>query len=84
MSEAAQVQFMNQKKTITAQPKLALFRISNCIVPLPPLADQNRIVAKLNELMTYCDQLEESIKDSQTQNEMLLGQVLREALEAEG
>lgn len=84
MSEAAQVQFMNQKKTITAQPKLALFRISNCIVPLPPLADQNRIVAKLNELMTYCDQLEESIKDSQTQNEMLLEQVLREALEAEG
>jgi len=31
--------------------------------------------------MAYCDRLEESIKNSQTQNEMLLGQVLREALE---
>jgi len=31
--------------------------------------------------MAYCDSLEESIKNSQTQNEMLLGQVLKEALE---
>lgn len=31
--------------------------------------------------MQYCDKLEESIKTSQQQNEMLLQQVLREALE---
>ena len=50
-------------------------------IPLPPLSEQKRIVAKLDELMSYCDSLEESIKNSQQQNEMLLGQVLREALE---
>ncbi len=50
-------------------------------IPLPPLAEQKRIVAKLDKLMSYCDRLEESIKNSQKQNEMLLGQVLREALE---
>lgn len=55
--------------------------MNNLIIPLPPLSEQKRIVAKLDELMAYCDSLEESIKNSQTQNELLLGQVLREALE---
>ncbi len=56
-------------------------KLSNIITPLPPLAEQKRIVSKLDKLMGYCDQLEASIKNSQQQNEMLLGQVLREALE---
>lgn len=56
-------------------------KLSNIIAPLPPLPEQLLIVAKLDELMQYCDQLEESIKTSQRQNEMLLQQVLREALE---
>jgi type I restriction enzyme S subunit len=51
--------------------------------PLPPLSEQKRIVNKLDELTAYCDNLEGSIKNSQTQNEMLLGQVLREALKPE-
>ncbi|HBN06116.1 MAG TPA: hypothetical protein DD434_10080 [Bacteroidales bacterium] len=55
----------------------------NLNIPLPPLREQKRILSKLDELMAYCDSLEESIKNSQTQNEMLLGQVLREALEPE-
>ena len=48
---------------------------------LPPLNEQEQIVAKLEELMTYCDGLEESIKESQGYNEKLLQQVLREALQ---
>jgi type I restriction enzyme S subunit len=55
--------------------------LSNYRFPLPPLSEQERIVAKLDELMAYCDDLEASIKESQQQNEMLLQQVLREALE---
>jgi len=55
--------------------------LKRLIVPLPPVFEQKRIVAKLNKLMQYCNQLEESIKNSQQQNEMLLQQVLREALE---
>lgn len=67
----------------TAQPSLSMGTIRDIDVPLPPLSEQNRIVNKLDELMTYCDSLEKSIKKSQKQNEMLLGQVLREALEPE-
>jgi type I restriction enzyme S subunit len=63
------------------QPFLSLTILNSINIPLPPFSEQKRIVAKLDELMAYCDSLEESIKNSQTQNEMLLGQVLREALE---
>jgi len=49
-------------------------------IPLPPLAEQNRIVQKLDELMQYCNELEASIKQSESQNSTLLQQVLREAL----
>jgi len=65
----------------TSQKNINLGILNNLLIPLPPLSEQKRIVAKLDELMAYCDSLEESIKNSQTQNEMLLGQVLREALE---
>lgn len=51
-------------------------------IPLPPLEIQERIVAKLDELMGYCDALEEQVKQSQQTNELLLQQVLREALGA--
>ncbi|RKE80855.1 restriction endonuclease subunit S [Chryseobacterium sp. AG363] len=55
--------------------------VLNVYTPLPPLEIQERINAKLNELMNYCDDLENSIKISQSYNEQLLQQVLREALE---
>ena len=51
--------------------------------PLPPIAEQNRIVQKIDELMQYCNDLEASIKQSESQNEKLLQQVLREALRKE-
>lgn len=53
------------------------------LIPLPPLHVQEQIVAKLEELMAYCDGLEQSIKESQVYNEQLLQQVLREALQGE-
>ena len=37
--------------TKVGQPKLAILRIQNLIIPLPPLAEQQRIVAKIEELL---------------------------------
>lgn len=66
-----------------AQPNLNMGKVINTIIPLPPIPEQNRIVKKLEELMQYCNDLEASIKESQTHNEKLLQQVLREALRKE-
>ena len=63
------------------RPVLSLPQIQNLKVPLPPLHEQEQIVAKLEELMAFCDGLEQSIKKSQGYNEQLLQQVLREALQ---
>jgi type I restriction enzyme S subunit len=63
--------------------RVTLEKIKNAIIPLPPLQEQEQIVAKLEELMAFCDGLEQSIKESQGYNEMLLQQVLREALQGE-
>jgi type I restriction enzyme S subunit len=60
-----------------------LGRLRSFQIPLPPLAEQHRIVQKLDELMQYCNELEASIKQSEAQNEKLLQQVLREALRKE-
>jgi type I restriction enzyme S subunit len=62
---------------------LGLTRMVNISIPLPPISEQNRIVQKLDELMQYCNELEASIKQSASQNEKLLQQVLREALRRE-
>ena len=60
-----------------------LGRIRSFQIPLPPLQEQEQIVAKLEELMAFCDGLEQSIKESQGYNDQLLQQVLREALQGE-
>jgi type I restriction enzyme, S subunit len=35
-------------------------KLRNMVIPLPPLAEQHRIVAKVNELMAICDRLDTS------------------------
>ncbi len=50
-------------------------------IPLPPLAEQYRIVAKVDELMALCDQLEASLATCGNTCRCLLDTVLHEALE---
>lgn len=59
---------------------LGLTRMIKIVMPLPPLAEQQRIVAKVDELMTLCDQLETQITTTETDSRRLLEAVLHEAL----
>ena len=46
-----------------AQPKLALKRIIDTFIPLPPLNEQKRIVEKLDSIMKLCDELESELNN---------------------
>jgi len=49
--------------------------------PLPPLAEQKRIVEKVDKLMAYCDELEKQVKENQENAEKLMSAVLKEGFE---
>jgi type I restriction enzyme S subunit len=63
-----------------AQPFLGLNMLREMLVPVPPLAEQNRIVARLDELMAVCDGLEAQLTDIYAGSRALLEGVLHEAL----
>jgi len=49
-------------------------------IPLPPLAEQHRIVAKVDELMALCDQLEARLNITKADRHRLLEALLHDAL----
>ena len=61
---------------------LVLRKIKVFTIPLPPLQEQKHIVAKVDQLMKLCDELEEQVKENQKSSELLMDAVLREAFEA--
>jgi type I restriction enzyme S subunit len=70
----------SRSTTGSAQPTIALRPLRNFLVPLPPLAEQHRIVAKVEVLMTLCDQLEASLTATAATRRRLLDALLAEAL----
>lgn len=66
--------------TGTAQPKMNQAKMNSIPVALPPLAEQHRIVAKVDELMALCDRLEASLATADESRRRLLEALLAEAL----
>lgn len=63
-----------------AAPRVNVATIRAYPIPLPPLAEQQHIVAKVDELMALCDRLEAQLTTTQTESRRLLEAVLHEAL----
>lgn len=79
LSEGVQAQLKEKASGATAQG-IKSSRLVDVLIPLPPLAEQNRIVAKLEQLLGHCDALEQRIRESRRLAEQLLATALREAL----
>jgi type I restriction enzyme, S subunit len=70
-----------QDKPIGATVKhLRVGGVETLLVPLPPLAEQHRIVAKVDELMALCNRLETSLAAGEDTRRRLLEALLAGAL----
>ena len=66
--------------TGTAQPKMNQKKMNSIPVALPPLPDQLRIVAKVDQLMALCDRLEAGLARVDGTRNGLLESLLHESL----
>jgi len=62
-------------------PKLFHARsLASTLLPLPPHNQQHRIVTKVDELMTLCDQLKAQINNAQTTQIHLADAIVEQAI----
>jgi len=68
----------------SSMPKISQGILLNAPIPVPPLDEQDRIVAKVDELMALCDRLEAQLTTAQTESRRLLEALLHQALAPAG
>ena len=73
-------QYLGETAVGTTMQNLNQTILLNLSFGIPPLTEQHRIVAKVDELMVLCDRLEASLADSDTTRQRLLETLLHEAL----
>ncbi|GMU67130.1 MAG: type I restriction endonuclease EcoAI [Acidobacteriota bacterium] len=81
MSEVVQSMISRHATGMTAKGIKAA-KLKPLPLPIPPEEEQDRIVAKVDELMALCDQLEASLAKGDEARRRLLDALLHEALEA--
>jgi type I restriction enzyme, S subunit len=74
--------FESAAKQTTNLASINMTQLRSCPLPLPPTAEQQRIVAKVDELMSLCDRLEAQIATGETASSRLLDALLHEALDS--
>lgn len=64
----------------SAQPNLSANNVRLYVYPLPPLAEQHRIVAKVDQLMALCGQLKARLTQARQLNEQLASTLVEQAV----
>ncbi len=72
--------FAAEKTTGGAAPRVNMSLVRGYPIPLPPLAEQHRIVARVDALMALCDSLEAALITADTTRARLLEALLADAL----
>ncbi|EMR48528.1 TPA: restriction endonuclease subunit S [Pseudomonas putida] len=64
----------------SAQPNLSANNVRLYVYPLPPLAEQHRIVSKLDQLMALCDRLKARLSQARQVHEHLASALVEQAV----
>ncbi|BBV99170.1 restriction endonuclease subunit S [Pseudomonas monteilii] len=78
-SDLMRRQFLGDTRTL-AQPTLNVGLIRSASTPLPPLAEQHRIIAKVDQLMALCDQLKARLNQVRQVHEHLASALVEQAV----
>ena len=76
MTSPCWVRRIHEKSMGTTVHTLTIVRANEVPVPIPPLAEQHRIVAKVDELMALCDRLEAEQADAASAHARLVETLL--------
>ena len=76
MSPIVQNDLEENASGTTNQIELNTTMVKNQVIPLPPLAEQKRIIAKIDQLMSLCNSLEQDLKNSSDKQTAILNAVL--------
>lgn len=71
------------KTTGSAQPQISAKNLQDCLIPLPPLSEQKRIVAEIEKQLAKTKQLKEHIIANKQATEQLLKALLHQAFKVE-
>ena len=77
LGKNVRTEFQNGAKRASGQASISQPQVANLLLPLPPLAEQKRIVAKVEELMALCDALESKLNTAQSAQEELMTAIVR-------
>jgi type I restriction enzyme S subunit len=61
---------------------LSMRNLKEFLVPIPPLAEQDRIVAKVNQLMSLCDELEAKLRQAEADSEKLMNAAVKHVFDS--
>jgi type I restriction enzyme S subunit len=75
-------QLAREKTTGGAAPRVNVATVKAYPIPIPPIDEQHRIVAKVDELMALCDRLKAGLAESRAQKERLATTLIESALKA--
>lgn len=79
-SSYARSYFAGSSKQTTNLASINKTQLRRCLIALPPLSEQQRIMTKLDELIQICDQLSTKLKLSQTTQVQLTDALVEQAL----
>jgi len=63
-----------------SQMNISQAKLRTTPIPIPPIAEQKRIVAKVDRLMSLCDTLEAKLKEARSHSEMLMEVAAKQVL----
>ena len=81
-ADPARTYFAASSKQTTNLASINMKQLKSCPFPVPPLPEQHRIVAKVDELMALVDRLQAGLAESRARQERLAATLIESALQA--